>query len=251
MCRAAAAGHRSNSVASPPRSSSTTPTSTWPRSGQSLFAATLANNGQVCFLGTRVLAPRSRYDEVVDTFAHLMSSAPRRRRPRRVDPHRPARQPHPAGPGHRLHRRRHSPRVPGSSSAAPAAPTGSTAGGSSARRCSTTSTTTPRIAREEIFGPVLTVIEYHDDAEAIRDRQRLRLRPRRHASGPPTPTGHSPSPAPSAPARSASTATSPTRRAIRRCQGQRHRQGVRPRGPGRVPEAQVRLPVRLTVFRVP
>jgi aldehyde dehydrogenase (NAD+) len=44
--------------------------------GQSLFAATLANNGQVCFLGTRVLAPRSRYDEVVDAFAALMHNAP-------------------------------------------------------------------------------------------------------------------------------------------------------------------------------
>lgn len=44
--------------------------------GQSLFAATLANNGQVCFLGTRILAPRNRYDEVVSTFADLINSAP-------------------------------------------------------------------------------------------------------------------------------------------------------------------------------
>jgi acyl-CoA reductase-like NAD-dependent aldehyde dehydrogenase len=44
--------------------------------GQSMFASTLANNGQVCFLGTRVLAPRHRYDEVVSTFAELISSAP-------------------------------------------------------------------------------------------------------------------------------------------------------------------------------
>jgi acyl-CoA reductase-like NAD-dependent aldehyde dehydrogenase len=44
--------------------------------GQSLFAATLANNGQVCFLGTRVLAPRSRYGEVVDAFAALIDNAP-------------------------------------------------------------------------------------------------------------------------------------------------------------------------------
>jgi acyl-CoA reductase-like NAD-dependent aldehyde dehydrogenase len=44
--------------------------------GQSLFSATLANNGQVCFLGTRILAPQSRYGEVVDTLAALMSSAP-------------------------------------------------------------------------------------------------------------------------------------------------------------------------------
>lgn len=44
--------------------------------GQSLFASTLANNGQVCFLGTRILAPRNRYNEVVDTFADLITSAP-------------------------------------------------------------------------------------------------------------------------------------------------------------------------------
>jgi acyl-CoA reductase-like NAD-dependent aldehyde dehydrogenase len=46
------------------------------RVGPSLFAATLANNGQVCFLGTRILAPRNRYAEVVDTFAALMENAP-------------------------------------------------------------------------------------------------------------------------------------------------------------------------------
>ncbi|MBF4478198.1 Acyl-CoA reductase [Rhodococcus rhodochrous J3] len=44
--------------------------------GQSLFTATLANNGQVCFLGTRVLAPRARYKEVVDCFAALIEGAP-------------------------------------------------------------------------------------------------------------------------------------------------------------------------------
>ncbi|MEU9267132.1 aldehyde dehydrogenase [Streptomyces sp. NPDC048251] len=44
------------------------------RIGQDLFAATLINNGQTCYLGTRILAPRSRYDEVVDTFAGFMSS---------------------------------------------------------------------------------------------------------------------------------------------------------------------------------
>jgi aldehyde dehydrogenase (NAD+) len=42
--------------------------------GQDLFAATLINNGQTCYLGTRVLAPRSRYDEVVDTLAAFASS---------------------------------------------------------------------------------------------------------------------------------------------------------------------------------
>ncbi|WP_411152557.1 aldehyde dehydrogenase [Streptomyces sp. A30] len=42
--------------------------------GQSFFAATMLNNGQTCFIGTRILAPRSRYGEVVDTVAALASS---------------------------------------------------------------------------------------------------------------------------------------------------------------------------------
>ena len=46
------------------------------RIGQDLFAATLVNNGQTCYAGTRILAPRARYDEVVDTFAAFASSLP-------------------------------------------------------------------------------------------------------------------------------------------------------------------------------
>lgn len=42
--------------------------------GEQLFSATLLNNGQVCYLGTRILAPRSRYQEVVDTFTGLAGS---------------------------------------------------------------------------------------------------------------------------------------------------------------------------------
>ena len=42
--------------------------------GEDLFAATLMNNGQTCYLGTRILAPRSRYGEVVDTLAAFASS---------------------------------------------------------------------------------------------------------------------------------------------------------------------------------
>jgi len=42
--------------------------------GEKLFGATLLNNGQACYLGTRVLAPRSRYDEIVDTFTALANS---------------------------------------------------------------------------------------------------------------------------------------------------------------------------------
>ena len=42
--------------------------------GQELFTATLLNNGQTCFFGTRVLAPRSRYDEIVDLFTAFAES---------------------------------------------------------------------------------------------------------------------------------------------------------------------------------
>ncbi|MFJ9249643.1 aldehyde dehydrogenase [Streptomyces sp. NPDC101776] len=42
--------------------------------GQDLFGATLINNGQTCFLGTRVLAPSNRYAEVVDVFTALAQS---------------------------------------------------------------------------------------------------------------------------------------------------------------------------------
>jgi aldehyde dehydrogenase (NAD+) len=38
---------------------------------EALFAATLLNNGQTCYLGTRVLAPRARYKEVLDVFSGL------------------------------------------------------------------------------------------------------------------------------------------------------------------------------------
>ena len=44
--------------------------------GQNLFAATLVNNGQTCYAGTRILAPASRYAEIVDIFAAFASSLP-------------------------------------------------------------------------------------------------------------------------------------------------------------------------------
>ena len=40
-----------------------------------------------------------------------------------------------------------------------------------------------RIAREEIFGPVLSAISFTDEDEAIADRQRHDVRPRRRRSG--------------------------------------------------------------------
>jgi acyl-CoA reductase-like NAD-dependent aldehyde dehydrogenase len=45
-----------------------------PASLENLFGACLLNNGQACYLGTRVLAPRSRYDEVVETFTGFVGA---------------------------------------------------------------------------------------------------------------------------------------------------------------------------------
>ncbi|WP_131766543.1 aldehyde dehydrogenase [Candidatus Protofrankia californiensis] len=45
-----------------------------PGSLENLFGACLLNNGQACYLGTRVLAPRSRYDEVVDIFTGFVGA---------------------------------------------------------------------------------------------------------------------------------------------------------------------------------
>ncbi|MGP6174273.1 aldehyde dehydrogenase [Corynebacterium sp. A21] len=42
--------------------------------GEGLFTSTLLNNGQTCFIGTRVLAPKSRYEEVVDAFTAFAGS---------------------------------------------------------------------------------------------------------------------------------------------------------------------------------
>ncbi|MGW1024380.1 aldehyde dehydrogenase [Streptomyces sp. NPDC002577] len=43
---------------------------------QDLVAATMANNGQTCFLSTRILAPRRRYAEAVDLLTELVRSLP-------------------------------------------------------------------------------------------------------------------------------------------------------------------------------
>src|SRR5690606_25633112 len=46
-----------------------------PALSQKFFAATLANNGQTCVSSSRILAPRSRYEEVVDFVAALASES--------------------------------------------------------------------------------------------------------------------------------------------------------------------------------
>jgi aldehyde dehydrogenase (NAD+) len=42
---------------------------------EALFGACLFNNGQTCWLNSRILAPRNRHDEIVDIFAGLATAA--------------------------------------------------------------------------------------------------------------------------------------------------------------------------------
>ncbi|MGW6199728.1 aldehyde dehydrogenase [Kribbella sp. NPDC055110] len=132
---------------------------------ESFFAATLLNNGQICWLGTRVLAPRSRYDEVVDTVTGLAGSL------RLGDPMDPSTQ---VGP---LVSARQRDRV--ESYIAKGLNDGArlTTGGGRPADLDQGWFVEPTvfaevdnqhaIAQEEIFGPVLAVIPYGSEDEAI------------------------------------------------------------------------------------
>ena len=101
----------------------------------------LMNNGQACIAQTRILAPKSRYDEVVDALAAKVGAlkvgsaldAEHRDRPAGRGP--------PARPACSATSRRARRRAPASSPVVAARPT-RTAAGSSRRRSSPTSTTT-------------------------------------------------------------------------------------------------------------
>ncbi len=43
---------------------------------KAMFAVTLLNSGQSCYVSSRILAPRSRYDEVVDAFSAMARALP-------------------------------------------------------------------------------------------------------------------------------------------------------------------------------
>jgi aldehyde dehydrogenase (NAD+) len=134
--------------------------------GNDLFAATLVNNGQTCYLGTRVLAPRSRYDEVVDTLAAFASSLAV------GDALDPATQ---IGP---MASDRHRDRVEGYIAKGTSDGARLVTGGGRPRDLDRGWFVEPTvfadvdnastIAQEEIFGPVLAVIPYRDEEDAIR-----------------------------------------------------------------------------------
>jgi aldehyde dehydrogenase (NAD+) len=132
--------------------------------GEALFGATLLNNGQTCYLGTRVLAPRSRYDEVVETIAAIANAMPV------GDALDPATM---IGP---MASSRHRDRVEGYiRTAKEEGARLVTGGGRPAGRgwfveptVFADLTNDQTIAREEVFGPVLSVIPYDGEEDAVR-----------------------------------------------------------------------------------
>ncbi len=131
---------------------------------ESLFGAIFLNNGQTCFLSSRILAPRRRYDEIVDLIAGLATGASI------GDPLDPGTM---IGPMVTAEQRA---RVESYIAAGKASGGRLVAGGGRPDRAGFFVHPTVfadvdnghAIAREEIFGPVLVVIPYEDEDNAIR-----------------------------------------------------------------------------------
>ncbi len=131
-----------------------------------LEMASLMNNGQACVAQTRILAPRSRYDETVDALAGMVAGLAV------GDPTDPATQ---IGP---LVAKRQQERVEGYISVGQEEGAKIVTGGSRSSGKDRGWYVAPtvfadvdpsmRIAREEIFGPVLSVIPYEDEEQAIK-----------------------------------------------------------------------------------
>ncbi|GAA3563944.1 aldehyde dehydrogenase [Nonomuraea rosea] len=130
-----------------------------------LAIASLMNNGQACVAQTRILASQSRYDEVVEAVATMVNSQPV------GDPADPS-----TGIGPLVARRQQE-RVEGYIRIGMEEGAKVVAGGLDrpydrgwyvAPTVFAGVTNDMRIAREEIFGPVLAVIPYDDEADAVR-----------------------------------------------------------------------------------
>jgi acyl-CoA reductase-like NAD-dependent aldehyde dehydrogenase len=134
--------------------------------GEDFYLATLLNNGQACLAGTRILAPRSRYEDVVDalgTFVGGLSIG---------DPLDPQTR---FGP---LASPRQRERVEGYIAKGKAEGSRVVVGGGRPSGLDRGWYVEPTvfadvdnqqvIAQEEIFGPVLSVIAYNDEADAVR-----------------------------------------------------------------------------------
>jgi aldehyde dehydrogenase (NAD+) len=143
------------------------PDASLPRTIDGLKFASFLNNGEACVAQTRVLAPRERYDEVVDAMTELTTSL-RVGAPDNPDTY--------IGP---LVSARHRDRVhsylelgvsEGATVAAggPGSVEGLEIGNYVRPTLFSNVSNDMRIAREEIFGPVIVVIPYTDTEDAIR-----------------------------------------------------------------------------------
>ncbi|WP_326568890.1 aldehyde dehydrogenase [Amycolatopsis rhabdoformis] len=132
--------------------------------GADLFVSTLANNGQTCFLATRILAPRSRYDEIVglmSAFAGSMTVGDSLAPETQIGP---------------LSNQAQLDRVTGYIAKGKAEGGRITVGGEQLDRPGYFVAPTvfadldnnATVCQEEIFGPVLTVIPYSGDDDAVR-----------------------------------------------------------------------------------
>jgi betaine-aldehyde dehydrogenase len=130
-----------------------------------LLPNAIMNNGQACIAQTRILAPRSRYDEVVDALVAKVAAMPV------GDPHDPATE---VGPvvADRQRTRIEGYIASGREEGATVAlgggrPAGLDRGYYVEPTVFTNVDNKMKIAQEEIFGPVLAVIPYDGDADAV------------------------------------------------------------------------------------
>lgn len=130
-----------------------------------LKMASLMNNGQACVAQTRILVSERSHDEVVDALAEMMSG---------LQIGDPADDATAIGP---LVAQRQQHRVQGYIQAGVDEGARIVLGGTDTPRdrgwyvqptLFTDATNDMKIAREEIFGPVLTVLKYSDEADAVR-----------------------------------------------------------------------------------
>jgi acyl-CoA reductase-like NAD-dependent aldehyde dehydrogenase len=131
---------------------------------ESFFGATLLNNGQICWLSTRVLAPRSRYTEIVDTITDLARSLTI------GDPLDPETKVGPLVSSHQRERVEAyiaKGKLEGRLTTGGSRPQGFDQGWFVEPTVFADVDNNATISREEIFGPVLSVVPYGDESEAI------------------------------------------------------------------------------------
>jgi acyl-CoA reductase-like NAD-dependent aldehyde dehydrogenase len=130
-----------------------------------LKMASLMNNGQACVAQTRILVSEARHDEFVDALADMMSGLVV------GDPTDPATDVGPLAAQRQQHRVQEyirSGQAEGARMVLGGADAPHDRGWYVRPTLFADATNDMRIAREEIFGPVLTVIKYRDEQDAVR-----------------------------------------------------------------------------------